>query len=174
MKPDIVFFGERQTHCAACCEAAAVAVTLPSCSLSPCGDCDRLVVSPPGPGLACASLLLLVGDVCCVVPAGEQLPDRFYERMVSSSSNSNSNSARPLRPRRQAHVGGRIATPLKANNVVVQHDWKLGHSPPVGFWLLCVLTLCWLQEYDFPTCDLLLVMGTSLVVHPFASLIGQQ
>jgi hypothetical protein len=30
-----------------------------------------------------------------------------------------------------------------------------------------------LQEYDFPTCDLLLVMGTSLVVHPFASLIGE-
>eukprot|EP00775_Hariotina_reticulata_P006779 gene6779-6996_t len=27
------------------------------------------------------------------------------------------------------------------------------------------------MEYDFPTCDLLLVMGTSLVVHPFASLI---
>jgi NAD-dependent SIR2 family protein deacetylase len=30
------------------------------------------------------------------------------------------------------------------------------------------------MEYDFPTCDLLLVMGTSLVVHPFASLIGMQ
>jgi len=30
-----------------------------------------------------------------------------------------------------------------------------------------------MQEYDFPTCDLLLVMGTSLVVHPFASLIGK-
>lgn len=29
------------------------------------------------------------------------------------------------------------------------------------------------MEYDFPTCDLLLVMGTSLVVHPFASLIGE-
>jgi NAD-dependent SIR2 family protein deacetylase len=28
------------------------------------------------------------------------------------------------------------------------------------------------MEYDFPICDLLLVMGTSLVVHPFASLIG--
>lgn len=28
------------------------------------------------------------------------------------------------------------------------------------------------MEYDLPTCDLLLVMGTSLVVHPFASLIG--
>jgi hypothetical protein len=33
--------------------------------------------------------------------------------------------------------------------------------------------LCELQEYDFPACDLLLVMGTSLVVHPFASLIGE-
>lgn len=29
------------------------------------------------------------------------------------------------------------------------------------------------MEYDFPTCDLLLVMGTSLVVQPFASLIGE-
>jgi hypothetical protein len=29
------------------------------------------------------------------------------------------------------------------------------------------------MEADFPSCDLLLVMGTSLVVHPFASLIGK-
>jgi NAD-dependent deacetylase sirtuin 2 len=29
------------------------------------------------------------------------------------------------------------------------------------------------MEADFPACDLLLVMGTSLVVHPFASLIGE-
>jgi len=28
-------------------------------------------------------------------------------------------------------------------------------------------------QRDFPRCDLLLVMGTSLVVHPFASLVGQ-
>jgi hypothetical protein len=37
---------------------------------------------------------------------------------------------------------------------------------------LCAVRV--VQEYDFPTCDLLLVMGTSLVVHPFASLIGEQ
>jgi NAD-dependent SIR2 family protein deacetylase len=29
-----------------------------------------------------------------------------------------------------------------------------------------------LLQKDFPQCDLLIVLGTSLVVHPFASLIG--
>lgn len=39
--------------------------------------------------------------------------------------------------------------------------------PPV-----CLATLPEVAEIDFPRADLLIVLGTSLVVNPFASLIG--
>lgn len=79
----------------------------------------------------------------------------------------------------QAQMGGSHCASLAAlagSRVHWSARTLCASAPPLQLWMLtshavCCFVLC--QEYDFPTCDLLLVMGTSLVVHPFASLIGE-
>lgn len=59
----------------------------------------------------------------------------------------------------------RAAAPAPAPRGLVKPDIVFfGEGLPERFYDLA--------ERDFPACDLLVVMGTSLVVHPFASLIG--
>jgi hypothetical protein len=105
-----------------------------------------------------------------IVFFGEQLPERFYQRMVSSafvsrthtpqrsSSTTTTPPPRPWQLRQQidAHT---------VSTVTVRACSRVSHVAPTTRGMLS-------QERDFPACDLLLVMGTSLVVHPFASLVG--